>query len=799
MQVTSEHSTRLFIAAAFITLTLWLSAAAVFAQERTILPLPTDPPFKGKIGLTYKDSTPSFPPILTTPAKAPNVLLILLDDVGFGNTSTFGGPIQTPTLDRLARSGLRYNNFHVAALCSPTRAALLTGRNHHVAGTAMVVETANGYPGYDEIIPKSTASIAEILRLNGYSTAAFGKWHNVPMWESSVAGPFDHWPTHMGFDYFYGFLGGMTQQYSPNTYVDTTPIEPYFNNSNYYFPTDMANRAIAWIRYQHSVAPGKPFFVYYATGSAHAPHQVPRNWIDLYKGKFNQGWNVYRDETFARQQKLGVIPAGAKLSSWPSYLPRWDSLTPDQQRLYAREMEAFAGFLTETDHEVGRVIDAIKESSQLDNTLIIYVAGDNGASPEGGIEGTLNEDSFLNGIPYPPINQQLKKLDQIGGPHVFNNYPVSWAWASNTPFKGTKQIAAYLGGVTDGMVISWPERIKDYNGVRPQFHDVIDIAPTILDVAGLPEPTMVDGVVQKPFDGISMAYTFDNPRTPSHRTTQYFEMGGNRSIYHDGWIAACFDRIPWAENNPPKPAPDIFDCKWELYNVANDYSESTDLAPDYPEKVTQLKDLFWAEAARNQVLPLDNRGLLARFVNQPSYTMGHTDFTFYSGAVRLTEHNAPNIMNKSFDIKAVVNIPPGGAQGMLVTEGGRFGGYGLFIQNGKLVFAYNFADTARYIITSDQTVPSGKVTLGFSFAYDGGIGAGGRGTLLIHGKKAGEGRIQRTEAVMFSDDETFDVGLDTGTPVTDTYQVPFWFTGTIDRIDIHLGKGTTILRQASAD
>jgi len=784
-----EQKVKLLITAprtiALTVLLLSICLGRSFAQEETVIPPPTDQPFKGKIGLTYKDSIPSFPAIKLPPTGAPNVFLVLLDDVGFGNPSTFGGPIQTPTLDRLAKSGLRYNSFHVTALCSPTRAALLTGRNHHNAGTGMVMEIASGYPGYDEVMPKSTATIAEILRLNGYSTAAFGKWHQVPMWESSVAGPFDHWATGMGFEYFYGFVGGMTQQYSPNLYENTTPIEPYFNNKNYYLTTDMADKAITWIRYQHSVAPQKPFFVYFAPGAAHAPHQVPREWSDKYKGKFDQGWNVYRQETFERQKKLGVIPRDAKLTPWPALVPTWDSLSTDQKRLYAREMEVFAGFLTEADYEIGRITEAINQIGELNNTLIIYIAGDNGASPEGGLEGTVNEDQMFNRIHSSP-QQELKMIDQVGGPYTLTNYPVGWAWASNTPFRWTKVVASHLGGITNGMVISWPNRIKGQGGIRSQFHHVVDVTPTILAAAGISEPTMVDGVVQKPFDGVSMIYTFDQPNAPSRHTTQYFEMAGNHAIYQDGWMASCLGRIPWQAKTL---YPDILDCKWELYDLSKDYSQMVDLALDYPEKVRSLKDLFWAVAARNNVLPLDDRPLVARELGQPSYTTGRMKFTYYPGAVRLPEHSAPNIMNKSFNITAIVDIPSGGAEGMLVTEGGRFGGYGLFVERGKLTYVYNYADNARYVITSNETVPAGKDTLKFQFVSDGGVGAGGVGKLFINGKQLGEGRIEHTEPMLFSDDETFDVGLDTGTPVAETYQVPFAFTGEIEKVEFELGKG----------
>jgi arylsulfatase A-like enzyme len=787
------------LARVLVSIVILLACALrLFAQDGRgpALPPATDPPFKGTIGLTLKDSTPSWPALYSAPKGAPNVLVVLLDDVGFGNTSAFGGPVQTPTLDSLAQSGLRYNNFHVTALCSPTRAALLTGRNHHEAGTGVVTETSSGYPGYQGFIPKSTATIAEILKLNGYNTAAFGKWHNVPVWENSPAGPFEHWATGIGFEYFYGFVGGMTEQYSPNLFEGTTPIEPYLTDKQYYLNTDLANKAIQWVRNQHSVAPQRPFFIYFAPGAGHAPHQVPKTWIEKYQGRFDKGWNEYRDETFARQKKLGIIPADAKLAPWPNNIPQWASLRPDQQRLYAHQMEVDAGFVTETDTEIGRLVQTFKELGVLGNTLVIYIAGDNGASPEGGLDGTANEDKFLNAIP-DPIAQQQQNSAQLGGANAFNNYSVGWAWASNTPFKGTKQNAAYLGGITDGLVISWPNRIKDVGRVRPQFHHVIDVSPTILEAAGIPEPSMVNGVAQKPISGTSMVYTFDNPNAPSRHTTQYFEMLGNMAIYHDGWMASCYEYVPWAYPGR-KPPGNPVDCKWELYNLNKDYSQTDDLASDYPDTVHALKDLFWEQAAVNSVLPVNNHGLVGGLQFQaPTYLDGRNHLTFYHGMVRLPETSAPNIMNKSFKIRAVVDMPNRPVDGMLVTEGGRFGGYGLFIQNDKLVFVYNFANENRYVITSNEVVPTGRVTLGFDFTSDGGRGPGGTGNLFINGNPVGEGRIAHTESYMFSDDETFDVGMDTGTPVIETYQVPFALDAKIETIDVDLGEPTTKRQESS--
>jgi arylsulfatase A-like enzyme len=545
------------------------------------------------------------------------------------------------------------------------------------------------------------------------------------------------------------------------------------------------------------VAPEKPFFLYFAPGAAHAPHQVGQAWIDKYRGRFDKGWNAYQQETFARQKQLGIIPADTKLPAWPNNIPSWNSLSPEEQRLFAHEMEVDAGFLTETDVEIGRLLDTIKELGVLNNTLVIYIAGDNGASPEGGLQGTANENKFLSGIP-DPLTEQLRHSSQLGGPFAFNNYPVGWAWASNTPFKGTKQNAAYLGGITDGLVISWPRRIKQGGGVRPQFHHVIDVVPTILEAAGIPEPSMVDGVAQKPISGTSMVYTFDHPDAQGRHLTQYFEMLGNMSIYHNGWMASCYEYIPWAyKNKPAFPGP--LNCKWELYNLHKDFAQAIDLAHDYPETLQAMKDLFWAQAARNDVLPINSRGLIGGLqFNFPSYANGRNKFTFYQGMVRLPEPSAPNLMNKSFKITAVVDLPDGAAKGMLVTDGGRFGGYGLFLQNGKLVYVYNFANDDRYVITSNRTIPPGRVKLGFEFKSDGGAGAGGTGTLFINGNAVGEGRIGRTERLFFSDDETFDVGMDTGTPVIEIYQLPFALNGKLERLEIELAKPATRTVQASS-
>lgn len=758
-----------------------LAAPWVASQE---LPRP-QPRFHGQVGLTYKDSKPDFPQPVRAPAGAPNIVLILLDDVGYGQTSTFGGGIDTPYLDRLAKTGLRYTQFHTTALCSPTRAALLTGRNHHSVSTGVITELATGFDGYTSILPKKAATIAEILRLSGYNTAAFGKWHNTPDWETSSAGPFDRWPTSLGFEYFYGFLGGDTNQWEPALVENTRAIERPREQKDYHLTSDLADRAIAWVREQKSVAPDKPYFLYFATGAAHAPHHAPQEWIDKYKGKFDHGWDRERELTFERQKQLGVIPQNTQLTKRPKELPAWDSLSADQKRLYARMEEVFAGFLSHADFQVGRLLDAVGQLPGSDNTLILYVVGDNGASAEGTLIGTVNEAMLFNGEP-SDFALNLKMIDQLGGPMAFNHYPAAWSWAGTTPFQWMKQVASHFGGTRNPLVVSWPKRITDQGGVRWQFHHVIDIAPTILEVVGIEEPRVVDGVPQKPMEGVSMAYTFDrsNAGLPSRHVTQYFEMLGNRGIYHDGWKAASMRRIPWL--NTPL-TPDIESSPWELYHVAEDYSESHDVSDTYPKKLRELQDLFWAEAARYNVLPIDDRGVQRFDVSiRPELNPGRKTFVYYPGTVRVPEGSAPDLKNKSYTITATAEVPASGAEGMLVTQGGRFGGYAFYVQGGRLHFVYNYLTKTRYQIDSTDPVPAGKVTFGFAFSYDGGgIGKGGAGSLFINGRKVGEGRIEKTMRFRVGV-EGFDVGEDTGTPVTESYQTPFRFSGILEQVKVEL-------------
>lgn len=754
-----------------------------FADYGDTLPLP-QPPFKGKIGITYKDSHPDFPKPIKAPDKAPNVLLVLLDDVGFGQTSAFGGLIETPNLDRLAARGLRYNQFHTTALCSPTRAALLTGRNHHSVSTGVITELASGYPGYTAILPRSAATIAEVLRSNGYNTAAFGKWHNTPDYETSAVGPFDRWPTSLGFDYFYGFLGGDTNQWSPNLVENTQHIQKPLDDPNYHLTPDLADHAIKWIRTQQSIAPDKPFLTYLATGATHAPHHAPKEWIEKYKGKFDQGWDKLRADIFERQLKLGIIPADTKLTPRPAEIPAWDSLTPTEQKVYAHQFEVFAGFLSHTDAEVGRVIEVIAQLGELDNTLVFFIAGDNGASAEGGLTGSVNEFKVFNGVEESP-QEILAALDDLGSPKTFNHFHAAWAWAVDSPFQWTKQIASHFGGTRNGLVVAWGDRIKDKGAIRSQFHHVIDIAPTILEAAGITEPEVVNGAKQQPIEGTSLVYSFDDPAVASKHKTQYFEMFGNRAIYDNGWVAAArHGRLPWERFSKTTFDQD----NWELYNVAQDFSESQDLAKDNPQKLAELQNLFLKEAKKYKVLPLDDRTIQRFDINtRPSVTNGRNSFSYYTSVVGIPEGSAPNTKNRSFSITADVDVANDGAEGVLVTQGGRFAGWSFFLKDGKPTYAYNFLNSDRTIIQSSEPVAIGKSKVRFDFSYDGGgVGAGGTGKLFINDKQVAEGRIEKTVGFRIGLDETFDVGQDTGSAVVDSYQVPFKFTGNLEQVKLDL-------------
>jgi len=759
-------------------------ATSGWAQE--VLPRP-EQPFGGKIGRTTKESVKDFPKMVEAPKGAPNILVILTDDVGFGASSTFGGPIPTPTMERLAKAGLRYNTFHTTALCSPTRAALLSGRNHHTASTGIIMELATGFPGYNSLMSKSCGTFAEILKQNGYNTSWYGKNHNVPDWMTSQAGPFDLWPTGLGFEYFYGFIGGDTSQWNPALFEGTKPIEPPTEAKNYFFDKDMADHCIDWIRMQHATAPGKPFLAYYAPGTAHAPHHAPKEWIAKFKGKFDQGWDKVREETFARQKTLGIIPADAKLTERSAGIPAWDSLNADQKKVFAHMMEVYAAALSHCDYQMARILDTIEAQGELDNTLVIYIQGDNGASGEGGMQGLLNEMTMFNGIP-EDMKEVIRRMNELGGPMTFNHYPVGWAHAMDTPFQWTKQIASHFGGTRNGLVISWPARIKQTGEVRSQFCSVIDIMPTILEAVGVPAPTSINGVPQKPVEGTSLVYTFDAAKAPSKHTTQYFEMFANRGIYHDGWVACTTPAVaPWSTS---LQLPNVEDYKWELYHVSEDFSQANNLADKEPAKLKELQELFWVEAEKYNVLPIDNsRQERFDMSQRPSLTLGRDEFTYYPGLVRIPEGAAPDTKNKSWQIKAEVNIPKGGAEGMLLTHGGRFAGYGLYLLKGKPVFCYNLAGVARYYVTGKDQLAPGAHTIVYDFKYDGGgLGKGGVGTIQVDGKTVATGRIERTLAFRLSLDETLDCGEDTGTPINEDYHVPFKFTGELKKVVIEIGK-----------
>ena len=758
-----------------------LGAGAAYAADA--LPHP-DPQFKGKIDPSRDKSSPDWPQRPSASKGAPNVILILLDDVGFGATSTFGGPAPTPALDELAKGGLRYNRFHVNSLCSPTRAALLSGRNDHEIGFGTVIEGAQGYPGYNSIWPRSAASIAEILKLNGYSTAAFGKWHNTPAWETNPAGPFDHWPTGLGFEYFYGFVAGMDEQWYPRLYRNTVAVEPPTTPAaGYHLTSDLANDATRWVQQHDAVAPQKPFFLYFATGATHEPHQVPQEWIDKYKGKFDQGWDKLREETFARQKEFGIIPANAELTPRPKELPAWDSLTADQKKLLSHQMEVYAGFLAHTDYEIGRLLHNIKADGHNEDTIVFYIPGDNGASAEGGIEG--HDALTAEGKPRS-MEERLALSAEMGSDLYLNHYASGWAFATCTPFQWSKQVASHLGGTRDPLIVSWPGHIKDAGGLRSQFHHVTDIAPTIYELAGIQFPESVNGVKQLPLEGVSMVYTFDHPDQPSPHKIQYFEMVGNRGIYKDGWWAGSRHLLPWdlaahwqdrrPENNP-----------WELYNLSEDYSQAHDLAAQNPEKLKELVQLFDSEARRNNVYPLTPFGS-----PMPTPYDGSTTFVYHAGVERIPAASAPRLTGRAHRITADVEIPPGGAEGVILAQGGVLGGYTLFIKNGRVVYEVNASGNRAGTVSSEPLAP-GKAHIVLEFTPDTttprpGLIAGrspspGVARLSVNGKSAGETKIAVLGVNYF---ETLDVGADLGSPVSPAYASPFRFTGKIETVRVDL-------------
>ncbi len=756
-------------------------------MDRTILPIPEPvPPV-----ITEKDARKvTAPPRweVKAPKKAPNVVIVLIDDFGFGQSSTFGGPINMPTLTRMAENGLKYNRFHTTSLCSPTRVALLTGRNHHVNNAGAIMELATGFPGNTGVRPNSVAPMAEMLRLNGYSTAAFGKYHETAPWEVSVSGPYDRWPTHSGFDKFYGFIGGETNQWAPAIYDGTVRIEAP-DDPNYHFTVDMTNQATNWIKAQQSLTPDKPFFVYFATGATHAPHHAPKEWIDKYKGKFDQGWDKLREETLARQKALGIVPENTQLTPRPKEIPAWDDQTPEQKKLFARQMETFAGFAEHTDHEVGRLVETLEEIGELDNTLFIYIAGDNGASAEGGPEGTYNEMMALNGI-VGNASQMMNHLDDWGSPNTFPHYAIGWALAGNTPFQWTKQVASHFGGTRNAMVISWPDRIKAKGEIRSQFHHVIDIAPTVLEAAGLPEPKIVNGTPQTPFDGVSMVYTFDDAKAPDRHTTQYFEMFGNRAIYDHGWVAATRHSIPWLI----VPLPSVEDDVWELYNVDEDFSEANNLADKNPEKLAELKALFDKEAIKNHVYPLDDRRserFSPAIAGRPDLMGGRKSLTVYEGMTGLMENAFINVKGVSHTVTADVDLTANNTNGVIISQAGRFGGWTMYMKNGMAYHEYNFFGLNWTKVGSTAPLGAGHHTIKYEFIADeeGKPGTGGQSILYVDGKKVGTAHIEKTQPYAFSGDEGADVGMDAETAVSRDYpQGHNHFTGHIDKVVVAVAK-----------
>lgn len=744
------------------------------------LPKP-DPAFKGKIGETYRDSTPDYPQPVTAPKGAPNVLLVLLDDVGFGMCSTFGGPVPTPHLDKLAKNGLIYNQFHTTALCSPTRAALLTGRNHHSCGTGVIIEMGTGYPGYTGIIPRSTSVVAQTLRDNGYATAMFGKAHNTPEPEISPAGPFHNWPTGQGFEYFYGFNQGETNQYFPTLYRDTRPVaQPKSPDQGYHFMADMTDEAITWTQNVRAANPNKPWFNYFSTSGIHAPHQPPQEYRDKYRGKFDYGWDRQRELTHARQLEMGMIPKGTKLTPRDPNIPSWETRSADEKKVYTRLMENYAGYMDYTDHEVGRLIDSLAASGELENTLVMYVVGDNGASAEGGLEGTFSELASLIGVQLG-LESTIKRIDEIGGPRSEPHVPVGWAWAMNAPFQWTKQVASHFGGTRNPLVVHWPRGIKAKGQIRDQFHHVIDVVPTILEACQISEPKVVNGIAQKPIEGVSMLYSFEDAKAPSRRQTQYFELATNRAIYSDGWVACSRYGYPWMTAGR---GMDFIDAPWELYHIRDDFSQAVDLAAKQPGKLQELKAKFLEESKKYDVFPLDPR--FSERLDPKLREAGEprTSWTYYGNTVWLPEPIGPKLFPRSHTITAELTIPKGGSEGVITCAGAFSAGWSLYIRDGKPVFRYTGFEISDTTIVGTVAVPEGKVTLKTEFISEGSREGAGTLKFFVNGKPAGEGRI--THTFFRHGLEPFEVGRDSITSVSPDYQSPFSFTGTIEKITLDL-------------
>jgi arylsulfatase A-like enzyme len=809
MEGYKSMKTKMFLS---FVLCLFLLQINTIAQDKKVKPgdpgasitvdgryLPAPPTvFGGEITPNAVGSTPYWPPIIVPPEGAPNVLLIMIDDEGFSAPSTFGGVIPTPAMDRVADNGLRYTRFHTTALCSPTRAALLTGRNHHSVGTGVVVDQATGYPGYNSVIPNNAVAIGEILRLNGYHTAWFGKDHNVPQWEGTEAGPFHNWPTGYvkGFDYYYGFIGDDTNQWQPNNlFRNTTPIQPFIGHPGWNLVTAMADDAIEHINMLNYTQPNRPFMIYYVPGATHSPHHPTPEWVkkitDMHL--FDEGWNAQREKIFANQKKLGIVPQSAKLTEWPKDLKKWNELSDEAKKLYIREANIYAAYLAYTDHEIGRVIQAIDDMDKLDNTLIIYIAGDNGSSPEGTVNGLYNEFAVANAV-HPTVEQNMKFFDEWGTDQTYPHYAVGWAIAWDTPYQWTKEVASHFGGTRNGMAMMWPNKIKDKGGIRNQFHHVIDIVPTILEAVGVPEPEMINGVAQKPIEGVSMAYTWENANAPGERRTQYFEMFGSRAIYHDGWIASAPPiNAPWDLSLEKLPTDIMNGYKWQLYNLDEDWTQSNDLAAKMPDKLRDMEQLFTMEATKYNVFPLNNTRLKRFISEKPTYTPDRTYFEYTSRISNIMfaeTGSAPSLLNRSYTITAEIEIPDGGAEGMLMTDGGRFAGYGFYLLKGKPVFTWDMLALERVKWMAKDALTPGKHTIEFDWKSDGpGFGKGGSGTLKVDGTVADSHPMPKSLPIALMWGEGFAIGSDTGTPVDDKdYQIPFDFTGKIIKVTVKLGK-----------
>ncbi|MBL7940093.1 MAG: arylsulfatase [Flavobacteriales bacterium] len=761
---------------------------AVADLDRTVLPIHEPTPAT----ITEMDARNAKAPAawsVTAPKGAPNVVVVLIDDIGFGASSAFGGPINMPTVERMAQNGLRYNRFHTTALCSPTRVALLTGRNHHVNNAGAIMELATGFPGNTGVRPQSVTPLAEILRQNGFSTAAFGKYHETAPWEVSVSGPYDRWPTRSGFDKFYGFIGGETNQWAPAIYDGVTRVEAP-EREDYHFTTDMADQAINWVSAQQSLTPDKPFYMYFAPGATHAPHHVPKTWADKYKGKFDGGWDALREESFVRQKQMGIIPPNAKLTPRPAQIPAWADMNEQQRKLFTRQMEVFAGFAEHTDHEVGRLVEQLEAIGELDNTIFFYIVGDNGASAEGGPEGTYNEMMALNGI-VGKADQMMDHLETWGGPTTYPHYSIGWAWATNAPFQWTKQVASHFGGTRNGMVVHWPKGITAKGELRSQFHHVIDVAPTVLEACHLPEPSMVNGVEQRRMDGVSMAYSFGDAKAAERHTTQYFEMFGNRGIYHEGWMACTRHSIPWLLMKNPPLSEDV----WELYHIDEDFSQAYDLAAQEPEKLKELQRIFEQEAIRNHVFPIDDRRserFDPRIAGRPDLMGGRTKLTVYPGMVGMMENAFVNVKGVHHTITAEVELGER-TDGVILCQAGYFGGWTLYMKQGRVHHEYNWFALERTNISSAKPLSTGKHTVVYEFIPDEAKpGTGGRSILRVDGQVVAEGHIPRTEPFAFSGDEGADVGRDNETNVSLDYDAHMnAFTGTITQVTVETFPETT--------